>query len=158
MSTSSSASAVLPSTTTPHASLAGGFHHVALRLNNWDAALAFYRDVLGFREHVAWSRPNGLRCVLLDIGGNCRLEVFEDPAAQPIASADATGPLLHLALHAVDVDEAVARVRAAGYPVTRGPEDVTIKSTNGIGPVPVRLAFFDGPAGEVWELFKSDRA
>ncbi|AHF91086.1 glyoxalase [Opitutaceae bacterium TAV5] len=141
-----------------HPSLSGGFHHVALRLDNWDAAVAFYRDVLGFSIHVAWSRPDGLRCALLDIGGNCRLEIFEDPAARPIPASEATGPLLHMALHAADVDVAIERVRAAGYPVTRGPEDVTIKTTNGLGPVPVRLAFFTGPAGEVWELFKSDRA
>ena len=37
----------------------GGIHHVALKTKNWDASLAFYKDVLGFAEKITWAYPDG---------------------------------------------------------------------------------------------------
>lgn len=129
----------------------GGFHHVALRTKTWDASLAFYKDVLGFAEKITWAYPNGNRAGMFDTGGGMYLEIFENHADTPAAD----GILMHIAIRATDVNAVTARVRAAGCKVTVEPKDVTIQTTNGAGPVPVRLAFFEGPNGEVWELFEN---
>lgn len=131
----------------------GGVHHVALRTRAWDASLAFYKDVLGFSEKITWAYPDGNRAGMFDIGGGAYLEIFENKTYAPVAD----GVLMHIAIRATDVDAVIARVRSAGRKVTVEPKDVTIQTTNGAGPVPVRLAFFEGPNGEVWELFANTR-
>jgi len=45
------------------------------------------------------------------------------------------------------------KAREAGAEVTMETKDLTIDSS--IGPVPVRIAFFKGPDGEVIELFQN---
>lgn len=127
----------------------GGIHHVALRTKNWDASRAFYQDVLGFAEKITWAYPDGNRAGLFDIGGGAYLEIFENHGYTPVAD----GVLMHTAIRATDVDAVIARVRAAGGKITVEPKDVTIRTTSGPGPVPLRLAFFEGPNGEIWELF-----
>jgi glyoxylase I family protein len=126
----------------------GGIHHVALRTKSWDASLAFYKDVLGFAEKITWAGPNGNRAGMFDTGGGAYLEIFENHTDAPAAD----GVLIHLALRVTDVNAVTDRVRAAGCRVTVEPKDVTIQTTNGAGPVPLRLAFFEGPNGEIWEL------
>jgi hypothetical protein len=45
------------------------------------------------------------------------------------------------------------KARKAGAEVTMESKDLTIDSS--IGPVPVRIAFFKGPHGEIIELFQN---
>ena len=130
----------------------GGFHHVALKTKSWEASLAFYKNVLGFSEKILWAYPDGNRAGMIDTGGGNYLEIFEDRNYIPAPD----GALLHLALRTTRLDEVVARVRKAGCKITVDPKDVTIKTTNGVGPVPVRIAFFEGPNGEIWELFQNE--
>jgi glyoxylase I family protein len=126
----------------------GGFHHVAVKVHDFDAALRFYKDVLGFTEKVAWGEGDK-RAVMLDTGDASYLEVFAGGPVEPATG----GAVVHFALRADDVDGAIERARAAGMEVTIEPKDVTIPSTP--FPLPVRIAFFKGPAGEVIELFKN---
>ena len=77
--------------------------------------------------------------------------MFEDLA---YASA-ANGAILHYALRTTRLDDVAARVRAAGFKITMEPRDVTIPTTNGAGPVPVRIFFCDGPNGESIEFFQN---
>lgn len=136
----------------PSAPGRAGLHHVALKTKSWDASLAFYKDVLGFAEKLLWAYPDGNRAGMLDAGGGTHLEIFEDRNYTPAPH----GALIHLALRTDDVDAVVARVRAAGGKITVEPKDAAIKTINGFGPVPIRIAFFEGPNGEVWELFKNE--
>jgi catechol 2,3-dioxygenase-like lactoylglutathione lyase family enzyme len=129
----------------------GGFHHVALRTRAWAGSVAFYKDVLGFAEKITWAYPDGNRAGMFDTGGGGYLEIFENQTYSPISD----GVLMHIAIRATDTDAVIARVKAAGCKVTVEPKDVTIQTTNGAGPVPVRLAFFEGPNGEIWELFQN---
>lgn len=129
----------------------GGIHHVALKTKNWDASLAFYQDVLGFAQKITWAYPDGNRAGMFDTGGGSYLEIFENLTETPAPG----GVLFHLAIRTANVAVVIERVRAAGCKVTVEPKDVTIQTTNGAGPVPVRLAFFEGPNGEVWELFEN---
>lgn len=137
-----------------HATVKGcGFHHVAIKARDLDAVIRFYADILGFREKMTWTTGNGRRAVMLDTGDGNYLEVFEDPDYAPAPD----GAILHFALRTGDTDATLARVRAAGRKVTMEPRDATIQTTNGFGPVPIRIAFFEGPAGEVIELFQNER-
>jgi len=48
-----------------------GIHHVAIRVKDFDASLAFYTDGLGMTQTMAWGEGDK-RAVMLDAGnGNC---------------------------------------------------------------------------------------
>ena len=128
----------------------GGFHHVCIKTREWDRTLAFYRETLGFTEKIAW-RQAPQRAVMLDAGQGDYLEIFEDPAYE----ASPQGAVIHLALRTTRLDAVAARVRAAGAKITMEPKDVTIAATNGAGPVPIRIFFCEGPAGEIIEFFQN---
>ena len=121
----------------------GGFHHVAIRVFDFEASVRFYTEVLGFAERVRWGEGNG-RGILLDTGDGNYLEIFAGgaPGAKP------EGAFLHVALRSDDVDAAIEVARAAGMEVTLEPKDVSL------GEVPARIAFFKGPDGEIIELFQ----
>jgi glyoxylase I family protein len=123
----------------------GGFHHVALRSADFDASVAFYTSVLGFREALRWGDGDG-QAIMLDAGQGACLEIF---AGGDGKAADGR-PILHFALNCEDVDGVIARVRQAGMDVTMEPKDVDIPSQP---PTGVRIAFFKGPDGELVELF-----
>lgn len=127
----------------------GGFHHVAVKVHDFDAALRFYREALGFAEKVTWGEGDK-RAAMLDTGDGSYLEVFAGGPAEPPAG----GSLVHFAVRTDDVDGAIERVRKAGMRVTVEPRDVTIPSQP--FPVPVRLAFCKGPGGEEIEFFQND--
>lgn len=130
-----------------------GFHHVAIKARRWDETLRFYRDTLGFGEKLAWVTGAGHRATMLNTGrGDC-LEIFEDPEFTPTPG----GAILHFALRTDNTEAVLARVRAAGMKVTMELKDATIKTTNGFGPVPIRIAFFEDPGGEIIKLFQNER-
>ncbi|QYR21598.1 VOC family protein [Paenibacillus sp. sptzw28] len=122
----------------------GGFHHVAIRVYDFDATVRFYSEVLGFQEKVRWGEGSS-RAIMLDTGDGNYLEVF----AGGTEGAKPEGAFLHLALRSDDVDGAVELARAAGMEVTVEPKDAVL------GGIPVRIAFFKGPDGEIIELFQS---
>ena len=121
-----------------------GFHHVAIRAQDFDGSMHFYKDVLGFRTFAAWGEGDG-RAALLDMGDGSLLEVFAGGAGDV-----EKGTIIHLALSCDDVDAAVERVRRAGAEVTVEPKDVDLVSSP---PIAIRIAFFKGPSGEVVEFF-----
>jgi glyoxylase I family protein len=123
-----------------------GFHHVALKVRDFDASYAFYTQGLGFTAVHRWG-GEGKRAVMLDTGDGSFLEIFEggDAVGQP------NGAVLHFALRTQDCDGVAERARSAGAQVTVEPKDVDIPAD----PVlPVRIAFFEGPDREVIELFQ----
>lgn len=122
----------------------GGFHHIAIRVFDFDKTVAFYTEILGFTERVRWGEGDK-RAIMLDTGDGNYLEVF---AGGKEGQKD-EGAFLHLALRSDRVTEAVELARAAGMEVTVEPKDVEL------GGIPVRIAFFKGPDGEIIELFQS---
>ena len=105
--------------------------------------MAFYTGTLGFPLVRTWGEGDGSGA-MVDLG-NCLLEIFAD-APQPLPS----GVYRHMALATDDVDGMVERVRQAGCAITMEPADKCLGED-----YPVRIAFFQGPAGESVELFQA---
>ncbi|MCC6415525.1 MAG: VOC family protein [Opitutaceae bacterium] len=128
----------------------GGFHHAAIQTRDWAATMRFYRDALGCTDKITWAEAPK-RAGMFDCGDGNYIEVFEDLAwtHAPI------GPIYHLALRTTRIDAAMAHIKSMGYKVTVETRDVTIKSTNGLGDIPVRIAFIEGPNGESVELLQN---
>ena len=122
-----------------------GFHHMAMKVRDFDKTIRFYTDVLGMKIGKSWG-TDGSRAVMIDAGNDNFLEIFEVGT-----EADADGRVAHFALRVDDCDTLMDGVRAAGLEITDEPRDVDIKSD----PVyPVRIAFFRGPSGELVELMQ----
>jgi glyoxylase I family protein len=109
-----------------------GFHHVAICVDDADAAKTFYCDVLGFTSVSARPAEFGPGH-WLDAGGQ-QLHLMEvaDPTSNPG----------HFALRVDDLDAVVTEISAAGVRVDRIPH------TPGAG----QQAFLRDPAGNVIEL------
>ena len=110
-----------------------GIHHVALDVDDLEAALRFYVDGMGFTE---LRRPDfGFPGAWLDMGGH-QLHLVE--VAGPLPPNGGR----HFALHVEDRDAAIEELRAKGIKVDPIPE------VPGAG----RQAFLVDPAGNLIEL------
>jgi glyoxylase I family protein len=130
----------------------GGFHHVAINARDFDRSVKFYCDTLGFRPKVSWGDP-GKRAIMLDSGDGNYLEIFEATNVGPIVEG---GAILHMCFRTSDTRGMTERIRAAGMKITMEPKDIAIKTTDhGPGEVPITISFFQGPDGEIVELFQN---
>ena len=95
------------------------FHHLFIRTDDFDAALAFYRDVLGWTVTDTWGGQEGDRGAILS-GGGVKVVI-----AQSANGKDADGglgdarPNVHLDIH--DVDARFRRLPKGAH-VVREPE------------------------------------
>jgi len=111
-----------------------GIHHVSICVPDVDAAVAFYRDVLGMTQ---LPRPDlGPGC-WLDAGGQ-QLHLLGSDEPRPKAD--------HFAIRVDDLDEAVADIEAQHVPVYRS------DYVAGAG----RQAFLHDPFGNFIELNQPD--
>lgn len=124
----------------------GGFHHVALRVKDFDASVKFYTGGLGFKKNISWGEGDN-RAIMLDTGDGNYLEIFAGGKDE----IKPEGAILHMAFRSDNCDAAIECARAAGAEVTMEPTDVEIKSGP---PTKVRIAFCKGPDGEVLEFFQ----
>lgn len=127
-------------------SLICGIHHVALKCDGtaeFEKALHFYQDVLGLEPVRSWGEGKNAGAMLST--GDGLLEIFASGRKLP------QGAIRHFALRTERVDDCVAAVRAAGYPITVEPKEIVIASNP---PFPARIAFCTGPVGEEIEFFQ----
>jgi lactoylglutathione lyase len=97
---------------------------VNLYTGDIEAALAFYRDLLGFAETFRTPREGRPEHVELQLGGfTVGLGTVE--AARRVHGVDAVpgSPAMALAIWADDADEAYSRLVAAGVPAVQPPHD-----------------------------------
>jgi glyoxylase I family protein len=126
--------------------MVNGFHHVAIRVRDFDATVAFYTGALGLAPVMQWGEGDS-RAIMLDAGnGNC-VEIFAG-GTEPKPE----GAWMHLAFNADDVDAALAKAVAAGATVTMAPKDFPIPTSP--EPTMVHIAFCTGLDGEVIEFFQ----
>ena len=147
-------------------------HHVSLFVSDLEASTKFYVSGLGLTlreefEDIIGRRAPGdfpfkVASVFLEAGHGRYVELH--PAGQGAMSPPGF-PMNHLAFGVADVDAAYARALDAGatpfdipVPGQRwdgAPLDVTM---SGGRPEPMRMAFLQGPSGELIELYQAAAA
>ena len=88
---------------------------IALTVQDFDQALAFYRDVLGLEQIADWSSGAG-RVVALD-AGRATLELFDDAQAETVDAVEAgrrVSGTVRLAAKVTDSEDMARRLVAAG--------------------------------------------
>jgi lactoylglutathione lyase len=88
---------------------------IALTVDDFDQALAFYRDALGLEQLADWSGENG-RVILLG-GGRATLELFDERQAAYVDGIEAGSRVsgtVRLALEVPNSDEAARAAVEAG--------------------------------------------
>ncbi len=126
-----------------------GFHHVAIRVFDFDATLKFYREGLGFPRSYGWGEGN-TRAAMLDMGDGNYLEVF---AGGKAPTGEQTSPIEHFAIRVDDAEAAYAKAMAAGATSHMEPKVVDLQ---GDRVVRVKIAFVRGLDGELFEFFEND--
>jgi predicted enzyme related to lactoylglutathione lyase len=114
--------------------------------DDYDAALAFYRDVLGMPELGAFSSPGG-RVTILD-AGRATLELADPPHAAYVDEVEVGRRVaghVRVALQVPDAAAATERAVAAGAELIAPPVATPWRSLN---------ARLNGPAGLQLTLFE----
>jgi predicted enzyme related to lactoylglutathione lyase len=120
---------------------------VVVEAEDFDAALRFYRDVLGLTEQAAFEGEGEARVAILD-AGRATLELA-NPAQKRMIDAVEVGrdvaPRIRLAFEVADTSTATRDLVAAGATVVAEPTETPWRSLNS------RL---DAPAGLQITLFQ----
>lgn len=124
-----------------------GFHHIALKVKDFERSLDFYKNGLGLRPVVAWGEGDK-RIQMLDLGDGGILELFAGGSELPAESAK----WIHFAMHADDVEAAYATAVAAGGEPLTPPKTVPLDSTP--YKMTIQVAFVKGFDGEELEFFR----
>jgi len=97
---------------------------LVLTVDDWDRAVAFYRDALGLPEREMWvGDEKGARGVLLDAGA-ATLEVVNEAHAASIDEIEVgrrIAPNVRVAFRVDDSEPAAARLQEAGATLIAGP-------------------------------------
>jgi catechol 2,3-dioxygenase-like lactoylglutathione lyase family enzyme len=98
------------------------FHHLFIEPSDFEASLAFYRDVLGWTITQTWGEDGAERGAVLS-GGGIKVVIAQQPAAaKEGAGSGAHGgrPNVHLDIH--DIDARYREIPKGGHVVTE-PQD-----------------------------------
>lgn len=124
---------------------------IGIVTRNWDAMLAFYRDLLGLRHESTMDMPGGIVMARLRAGQSLIKIVVTDPEPVSDAAPDgikgATG-CRYWTLHVSNLDEVLDIVEAAGHKIRVGRR--TIRDGVDIGIV-------EDPDGNWLELVETTR-
>jgi catechol 2,3-dioxygenase-like lactoylglutathione lyase family enzyme len=115
--------------------------------DDYDEAVAFYRDVLGMRELENWTSPDGGQVVLLD-AGKATLEISDTTNSAWVDEVEVgrkIGSHIRLALEVDDSRAMTAAAVEAGAELVAEPTETPWQSLNS------RL---EGPAGLQLTLFE----
>jgi len=120
---------------------------------DYEAALAFYRDVLGMPELGAFTSENA-RVTILD-AGRATLELADPPHAAYVDEVEVgqrVAPHMRVALQVADAKTATDRAVAAGAELIAAPTETPWRSLNSrlSGPAGLQLTLFEelDPPGE----------
>ena len=127
-----------------------GFHHVSLGVADFDQAVAFYKEGLGFQEKLSCTLE-GRRMLMLDLGDGSILEIFSEGKME----APTEGRITHFCIRTADCDAAHALALAAGAVETLSPRNVTLPDPARV--VDVRISFVLTPSGESLEFLQSEQ-
>ncbi|MHB1485019.1 MAG: VOC family protein [Saccharofermentanales bacterium] len=123
-----------------------GFHHVAMKVEDFDKVVEFYTTGLGYKKGIAWGDGDG-RAVMIDVGNENFIEIF----AGGKVPDENDGAFIHIALKSRNCEKDIDRAEKAGAVITVKVMNVDIPSN----PVKkVRIAFCRGLNGEILEFFQ----
>lgn len=89
-----------------------GLAHVCFHVSDLEAAIAFYRDKLGFTPAFEFFRPNGAKYgQYLHVGGRTFIELFQAGAVQPAGESQS---YRHLCLEVDDIRTTAETLRSRG--------------------------------------------
>lgn len=124
---------------------------LVLETADLDAALAFYRDVLGLREREAYDGPGGARVVILEVP-TATIELANPAQIAYIDEVEVGRPVAHaypltvrVAFEVPDAVAAAERLTTAGTEVVATPVETPWRSLN---------ARFEAPGGMQVTLFE----
>jgi predicted enzyme related to lactoylglutathione lyase len=113
---------------------------LVITVDDYERALAFYRDALGMPEYAAYEAPNGGRVTLLD-AGRATVELADAAQADFIDEVEVgrrVAGRLRVAFEVADAENATGRLAAAGAEVIAAPTRTPWDSLN------ARLSDLDG--------------
>jgi glyoxylase I family protein len=125
------------------------FHHVALKVSDFEKSLKFYTEGLGFEVFRTWKNAQGSNIALIDMGSGEYFEIFAD-GGQTQHEQPKAGEYFHLALRVDNPREAFERALEYGATPHIEPKEALLPSEP---PLPAALAFVKGPDGEQIEFF-----
>lgn len=120
---------------------------VVVRADDFDAAVAFYRDSLGLREEAAFSGTGNAQVMILD-AGRATFEIANVEQVRMIDDVEVgrdVSPHIRIAFEVDDAVRATDALAASGATVIAAPTETPWRSLNS------RL---DGPAGVQLTLFQ----
>jgi lactoylglutathione lyase len=124
---------------------------LVLTVDDFDRALAFYRDRLGLEEREAWESQPG-RVAILD-AGSATIELVDEAQAAAIDGIEVgrrvAGPV-RLALEVADSEATAQRLTDAGAELIAGPVVTSWQDRN------VRLQPLDGPQLTLFTVLDRD--
>ncbi len=123
-----------------------GLAHICVFTSDMSKALAFYTDTLGFEVVHRTHLDSGYGFGLVR-RGSCVIELLQPDDANQMKSR-ASRPIDHIAIEVKDINTVVAKLKAKGVSFSTP----IIDDPNMMGGV--RIAFFTGASGEVFELFE----
>lgn len=122
---------------------------LVVRVDDYDAAVTFYRDVLGGREELHVNGDSGERVTILDVG-RATLEISNAAQVSMIDAVEVgrqVSPTLRVAFEVRDVEQAVDALRSGGAELIAPPTRTPWESIN---------ARLDAPVGLQITLFQED--
>ncbi|MGM1029731.1 MAG: VOC family protein [Actinomycetota bacterium] len=120
---------------------------LVVEVEDFDAALAFYRDALGLPELAAFQGAGDARVAILE-AGRATLELANPAQKRMIDRLEADGapsPRIRVAFEVEDADGATRRLEGAGATVIAEPVETPWRSRN---------ARLEAPAGLTLTLFQ----
>jgi catechol 2,3-dioxygenase-like lactoylglutathione lyase family enzyme len=137
-----------------------GLAHVAIQAKDYQATVAFYTKVLGFKVGHHWSLPAFQikeASMLISPDQRTCIEIFDNDAVIPAQGKKASsehdiahGALLHLAFYVDHVDEMYQKALAHGAKPFIEPGELLL----GEPPLLVKNAVIYSPNGEVIEFLQ----
>jgi catechol 2,3-dioxygenase-like lactoylglutathione lyase family enzyme len=125
---------------------------LVVTVDDYEAALAFYRDTLGLREHAAYSAPNGGLVTLLD-AGRATIELANAAQADFIDEVEVgrrVAGKIRVAFEVPDAREATRRLTGGGAGLIAEPTRTPWNSLN------ARLSAPDGLQLTLFEELGAD--
>jgi predicted enzyme related to lactoylglutathione lyase len=120
---------------------------LVVEADDYEAAVRFYRDVLGLREELSVAGPDGAQVTILD-AGRATLELVNPPQKRYIDEVEVgrqVAPKYRIAFEVTDVDGASRRLLEAGAELIAEPVETPWRSRNArvAAPAGLQLTLFE---------------